>query len=293
MPIAILGPTASGKSAVAVAVARRLGGTVVNGDPYQAIQGLAVGTGQPSEAEQRGIPHLGYAVLPLTARPNPIAFGSLVRGWLAACRDPVLVTGSGLYLRGIWDQLTNLPEVNSVLVDKVRRWTARLGVPVLHRYLAAVDPARAGVLHPNDSARVQRALSLHLATGRVPSTLLSGPETGLPKDWRVLVVMPSREHRRERVAARVSAQVQAGWPDEVARLLAAGHAEDLAALRPLGYASWMTGEAPEVAQAKVIQETQAYAKRQATWFRNQLPGAPTWDPDVEPLETAFERLGLG
>ncbi len=292
MPIAILGPTASGKSAVAVAVARHIGGTVVNGDPYQAIQGLAIGTGQPDEAEQGGIPHLGYAALPLTTRPNPIAFGRLVRGWLVACREPVLVTGSGLYLRGIWDQLTDLPEVNAALVDQVRRWTARLGVPVLHRYLAAVDPARASVLHPNDRARVQRALALHLATGRVPSALLSGSETGLPTDWRVLVVTPDREHRRERVVARVAAQIQAGWPDEVARLLAAGHAEDLAALRPLGYASWMAGEAPQVVQAKVIQETQAYAKRQATWFRNQLPGAPTWDPDAEPMETAFERLGL-
>ncbi len=292
MPIAILGPTASGKSAVAAAVARHIGGTVVNGDPYQAIQGLAIGTGQPDEAEQGGIPHLGYAALPLTTRPNPIAFGRLVRGWLVACREPVLVTGSGLYLRGIWDQLTDLPEVNAALVDQVRRWTARLGVPVLHRYLAAVDPARASVLHPNDRARVQRALALHLATGRVPSALLSGPEKGLPEDWRVLVVTPDREHRRERVVARVAAQIQAGWPDEVARLLAAGHAEDLAALRPLGYASWMAGEAPQVVQAKVIQETQAYAKRQATWFRNQLPGAPTWDPDAEPMETAFERLGL-
>ena len=292
MPIAILGPTASGKSAVAVAVARRIGGTVVNGDPYQAMQGLAIGTGQPDEAEQDSVPHRGYGVLPLSARPNPVAFGALVRGWVSTCREPVLVTGSGLYLRGIWDQLSDLPMVAPALVDRVRRWGTRLGAPVLHRFLAAVDPLRGSVLHPNDSARVQRALALHLATGGAPSGLLSGPETGLPEGWRVLVVSPSREHRRDRVAARVAAQVRAGWQAEVARLLAAGHAQDLVALRPLGYGAWMAGGDPRAVQTAVAQETQAFAKRQATWFRNQLPQAPVWNPDAEPLQMAFDRLGI-
>jgi tRNA dimethylallyltransferase len=292
MPIAILGPTASGKSALAVAVAQRVGGTVVNGDPYQAIQGLAIGTGQPDDAEWGGVPHVGYGILPLSTRPNPAEFGALVRGWLSACREPVLVTGSGLYLRGIWDQLSDLPEVAPALVERVRRWGTALGLPVLHRYLGAVDPVRAAALHPNDRARVQRALALHLATGRVPSGLLSGPETGLPLGWRVLVVTPGREHRRTRVVARVAAQVRAGWPEEVARLVASGHAQDLVALRPLGYAAWMAGGDPGLVQAAVAQETQAYAKRQATWFRNQLPGVAIWDPDAEPLEAAFARLGL-
>jgi tRNA dimethylallyltransferase len=292
MPIAILGPTASGKSALAVAVARRIGGTVVNGDPYQAIQGLAIGTGQPGETEQDQIPHVGFGVLPLSTRPNPMAFGATVRAWLSSCPVPVLVTGSGLYLRGIWEQLSDLPDVAPALVERVRLWGAHLGTPVLHRFLAAVDPIRGSVLHPNDSARVQRALTLHLTTGGAPSDLLSGPETGHPAGWRVLVVSPSREHRRERVVARVAAQVRAGWPDEVARILATGHAEDLVALRPLGYAAWMAGGDPMAVQAAVAQETQAYAKRQATWFRNQLPEAPVWDPDAEPLEAAFDRLGV-
>ncbi|WP_243287717.1 tRNA (adenosine(37)-N6)-dimethylallyltransferase [Geothrix terrae] len=292
MPIAILGPTASGKSAVAVAVARRTGGTVVNGDPYQAIAGLAIGTGQPDEAERAGVPHLGYGELPLSTRPNPTAFGAWVRGRLSACREPVLVTGSGLYLRGIWDQLSALPDVPAVLVDRVRRWGATLGTPALHRFLAAVDPARAAALHPNDSARVQRALALHLASGRAPSSFLSAPDRGIPAGWRVLVVAPGRERQRERIAARVAAQVAAGWPREVADLVAGGHGGDLEALRPLGYAAWMAGGDPAALQAAVVQETQAYAKRQATWFRNQLPGAPAWDPDAEPLEAAFARLRL-
>ena len=292
MPIAILGPTASGKSAVAVAVARRVGGTVVNGDPYQAIEGLPVGTGQPDETERAGVPHLGYGTRPLFCRPNPAEFGALVRSWLAACREPVLVTGSGLYLRGIWDQLSDLPEVPGPLTARVRRWGTVLGTPALHRFLAAVDPARAAALHANDAARVQRALALHLASGGRPSALLSGSGTEIPAGWRVLNVSPGRDRRRERVAARVAAQVAAGWPEEVARLVAAGHRADLEALRPLGYAAWMAGGGLADVQAAVVQETQAYAKRQATWFRNQLPEAAAWDPDTEPLEAAFARLGL-
>ena len=292
MPIAILGPTASGKSAVAVAVARRVGGTIVNGDPYQALAGLAIGTGQPDEAERGGVPHLGYGELPLSARPNPADFGAWVRERLAACREPILVTGSGLYLRGIWGQLSALPQVPPTLVERVRRWGTVLGTPVLHRYLGAVDAARAASLHPNDRARVQRALALHLASGRAPSSLLAGPDTGVPEGWRVLVVSPGRERQRERVTARVAAQIRVGWPGEVRGLVTGGHAADLAALRPLGYAHWMAGGDPAGAQALIVQETQAYAKRQATWFRNQLPGAPRWDPDTEPLEAAFQRLGL-
>jgi tRNA dimethylallyltransferase len=292
MPIAILGPTASGKSAVAVAVARRIGGTVVNGDPYQALRGLAIGTGQPDEADQDGVLHVGYGVLPLSIRPNPVAFGALVREWLSHCEKPVLVTGSGLYLRGIWGQLTDLPEVNPALVDRVRRWGARLGTPTLHRFLTAVDPRRGSGLHPNDSARVQRGLALHLATGGAPSDLLPGTDPAIPEGWQALVVTPSREHRRDRVAARVAAQVRAGWREEVATLLAGDHAEDLRALRPLGYGDWVAGGDPETVQATVIRATQAYAKRQATWFRNQLSQAPVWDPDAEPLDLAFIRLGL-
>lgn len=292
MPVVIAGPTASGKSALAVAAARALGGTVVNGDPYQAIAGLAIGTGQPSEAEQGGVPHMGYGVLPLSARPNPTTFGALVRGWLEAAVNPVLVTGSGLYLRGIWDQLSDLPEVSEALVTRVRGLGRRLGTPVLHRYLGAVDPVRAEALHPNDAARVQRALALHLTTGRRPSALLDGVPKTLPEGWRGLVVQPGREAQRDRVARRVRAQVAQGWPREVADLVAAGHADDLRALRPLGYAAWMEGGDPAVVEARIVQETQAYAKRQATWFRNQLPALPAWDPDTEPVTAALDRLGL-
>ena len=292
--IALLGPTASGKSALALAVAKRLGGTVVNGDPYQALAGLAIGTGQPSEAEREGVPHVGYGLLPLSARPNPASFGGLVREWLEAAPAPILVTGSGLYLRGIWNQLSDLPSVPEAIVIKLRNLDRRVGTRVLHRYLAAVDPQRGEELHPNDGSRVQRALALHLATGARPSTLREGRVSGAPEKWKVLVVLPERQARRDRVARRVRAQFASGWEREVAGLVQAGHEADLRVLRPLGYEALMEEgpRSPNRAQERIIQETQAYAKRQATWFRNQLATAPTWDPDAESLEAAFEKVGL-
>jgi tRNA dimethylallyltransferase len=287
--IAILGPTASGKSALAVAVAQSLGGAVVNGDPFQAYLELPVGTGQPREEERGGVPHLGYGVLPLSARVNPAGFGAQVRTWLQVAH-PVLVTGSGLYLRGIWDQLTDLPEVPEALTARVRRWSDLLGGPALHRFLAAVDPQRAAALHRNDRSRIQRALALHLATGRRASELLAGIPHGVPEGWRALLVLPSRERQRARVAARVRQMLAQGWPGEADRLRAAGLEAELRRLRPLGYEALL--DAPRGAAARIIQETQAYAKRQGTFFRNQWPAVPTWDPDAEPLRAAFDRLGI-
>lgn len=291
-PIAILGPTASGKSALAVEVARHVGGTVVNGDPFQALQGLAIGTGQPAWEEQRGVPHVGYGQLPLSTRLSPASLGPLVRQWLGDVAYPVLVTGSGLYLKGIWDQLDQLPEVPEVTVGKVRDWSARLRTPVLHRYLAVVDDVRAAALHPNDTARIQRALALHLATGLRPSDLLSGFKRGLPSGWKALLVLPKRGRQMERIQLRVRSMITQGWAEEVRRVRAEGYEEDLRRIRPLGYLAWLDGEDPEVIEAQIVRETQAYAKRQGTWFRNQLPEIGLWDPDSEPVAAALERLAL-
>jgi tRNA dimethylallyltransferase len=294
MPIAILGPTASGKSALAMAVARRIVGTIVNGDPYQALAGLAIGTGQPDPKDVNEVLHAGYGALPLSTRPNPDAFGAWVRNLLASIERPVLVTGSGLYLRGIWDQLSELPSVDDRIVQKLRRLGDRLGAPILHRFLAAVDVDRAMSIHPNDGTRVQRALALHLATGQKPTDLLTGLGMTIPEHWKVLVVEPAREARRARVAARVAAQFAQGWPQEVAELLAQGHRENLLALRPLGYEALMgvSEQGLDAVRERIVIDTQAYAKRQSTWFRNQLQTAPRWDPDQESLESAFEKLGI-
>jgi len=285
--LAILGPTASGKSSLAVEMAKEINGTIVNGDPFQAFQGIPIGTGQPDIAEQHGVPHLGYGELPLDHVLNPANFGALVRNWLEmaqkANRTPILVTGSGLYLRGIWDQLDYLPDVPVRIVEKTRRLCQLLGSPALHRYLRAIDQARASQLHPNDGSRIQRAIALHITTGSRPSELLSGVNKVIPPDWQVLLVMPQREALRERITRRVKNMIATGWQLEVQQLVKDGFAQHLRRLRPLGYDVWLSEpniETIKTAEQKIIQATQAYAKRQATWFKNQLPDVPQFDPDV-------------
>lgn len=292
MRLAILGPTASGKSGLAVEIARQLGATVVNGDPFQAIEGLAIGTGQPSREEQGGVPHVGYGCLPLSTPLNPAGFGAQVRRWMSPLERVVLVTGSGLYLRGIWEQLDALPDVPPAIVAEVRRLHAVEGAPALHRRLAEVDPVRAAQLHPNDSSRIQRALALHRATGQRPSDLLSGVSRGVPEGWGALCVQPARQALRDRVARRVAAMIAMGWEEEVRQIAVRGETEALHRLRPLGYLDWLAGGDPAEIVDRIIQQTQAYAKRQTTWFRNQLPDVPLWDPDGEPRAAALSKLGL-
>jgi len=282
--LAVVGPTASGKSSIAVEIAKRNNGVIINGDPFQAFRDIPIGTGQPGIEEQQGIPHIGYGELPLEHTLNPYSFGELVRSRLDSAqksdRLPILVTGSGLYLKGIWNQLDNLPDVPRETVEKVRRLCHRLGSPALHRYLTSVDPIRASQLHPNDGSRIQRAIALHIATGERPSKYLSGQNRAVPQNWQVLLVLPQREAMRDRIARRVKNMIRAGWQNEVRQIRQAGLVQHIRSLRPLGYDIWLDDPNPETAEQKIIQATQAYAKRQVTWFRNQLPdNVLTLDPD--------------
>jgi tRNA dimethylallyltransferase len=287
--LAIVGPTASGKSTIAVEIAKQINGAIVNGDPFQAYKDIPIGTGQPTLEEQSGVPHFGYGGLPLDYVLNPATFGAMVRDWLDSAqksgRQPILVTGSGLYLRGIWDQLDDLPNVPEKTVEKMRRICAQVGPPALHRYLCSVDPARASQLHPNDGSRIQRALALHIATGRRPSELLTGPPKAAPENWKAIIVLPLRENLRRRIAERVKNMIRNGWQQEAEQLVNNGLGCHLSRLRPIGYDVWLDDPNPETAEQKIVQATQAYAKRQVTWFTNQLPDAQRFEPEWAGLES--------
>lgn len=292
MKIAILGPTASGKSGLASKIAQIIHGTVINGDPFQAYADLPIGTGQPTDQEKGEIPHLGYGTLPLTQSLNPEDFGHRVRQDIHQTQTALLVTGSGLYLRGIWNQLSELPAVPEEITLRVRRWTQELGGPRLHRYLESVDPLRAKQLHPNDASRIQRALALHLATGGKASELLDGICKGVHEGWRGLLVLPDRESLKERISRRVQFMIETGWEQEVRRIQEKRLEVQLRQLRPLGYLEWLDMKDPAIIQAEITRQTQGYAKRQCTFFRNQWPEIPVWNPDTEPVETALARLGI-
>jgi len=275
--IAIVGPTASGKSGVAVEIAKAIGGAIVNGDPFQAYSAIPIGTGQPTGEELQAVPHIGYGEFPLDWPMNPDSFGTIVRDWIDSVRNdgrvPILVTGSGLYLRGIWNQLDSMPLVPEAITKKVRRLCQQLGPPALHRYLASVDSVRASQLHPNDGSRIQRALALHLATGRPPSQLLSGTTKEIPDGWRVVLVMPKRGLLRELIAKRVQTMADLGWREEAHGLQRMGLEEHIRRIRPIGYETWLDEPDPKKALQKIVRDTCSYAKRQATWFNNQLNGA--------------------
>jgi len=281
--LAIVGPTASGKSGIAVEIAKMVGGAIVNGDPFQAYSGIPIGTGQPTDEERQGVPHFGYGSFPLDWPMNPDSFGAMARNWLEEARKvdgvPILVTGSGLYLRGIWNLLDSMPDVPEILAKKARRLCRQLGPPTLHRYLNCVDPMRASQLHPNDGSRIQRALALHFATGKPPSQFLSGVSKEIPEGWRVILVMPQRNLLRERIAKRVQVMANNGWREETMKIREKGQEEHIRRIKPIGYEIWLDEPDPKKAQQKIIRDTKAYAKRQTTWFNNQLSGA--------------ERLGLG
>ena len=289
--LAIVGPTASGKSGIAVEIAKKNNGAIVNGDPFQAYLEIPIGTGQPGIGERQGISHHGYGEFRLSHELNPANFGQMVRGWLNAAANsgklPILVTGSGLYLRGIWDQLDEMPHVPTKTVKKMRRLCSQLGPPALHRYLNSIDPKRASQLHPNDGSRIQRALALHLATGKYPSELLTGTAREAPWGWQVILVMPSRDSLKDRIAKRVKNMLEQGWRNEVQQLINNNLMQDIRRLRPLGYDLMMEYPDPDLAEQKIVQATQAYAKRQVTWFKNQLPTAILFDPDSDILDAAL------
>jgi tRNA dimethylallyltransferase len=294
--LAILGPTASGKSGIAVRIAKEINGTVINGDPFQAFMDIPVGTGQPRHDERQRVPHIGYGVFTLDRVLNPATFGATVREWVAAAQNvgstPILVTGSGLYLRGIWDQLDALPCVPERIVQKVRRLGQRLGSQTLHRYLHVVDPDRASRLHPNDASRVQRAIALHIGTSKQPSALLTSPSNAIPMDWQIFMIMPRRESMKERIATRVKKMIESGWRQEVQRIEQSSQVAHLRRLRPLGYDVLLDEPIPDAAVQKIVQATQAYAKRQVTWFKNQMPDEVRIDPDGEdPCTVVMKRLG--
>lgn len=272
MPLLIVGPTASGKTSLAVDIARNFNMPMINGDPFQSLAGCPIGTAQPTSFELDGINAIGFGCNPLSTELNPQDFGEQVRSWLFAYPNSVLVTGSGLYLRGIWEQFSPLPPVSSSLRDAVREDTEHYGLQHQYDHLIKIDPERAQDIHPHDRSRIERALALYRASGKKPSSLLHAPSLETPSGWKIITLTPSREMIREQICQRVREQLRQGWSEEVMRLVRQGHAGDLQRLRPIGYDILMNTKDEDQACDVIIQQTQQYAKRQATWFRHQVQG---------------------
>jgi len=274
----LLGPTASGKTAVALALARRMPVEVVSVDSAQVYRGMDVGTAKPDAAERERVPHHLIDVIDPTCAYSAGRFREaalrLVPEIAARGRVPLLVGGTMLYFRALTRGLADLPAAQPELRAQIEERAARLGWPALHAELASVDPVIAARLEPTDAQRIQRALEVYRVAGRPLSELQAGgPPPPLPFETLRIALEPSERavlHRR--IADRFRAMLAAGLVEELAQLrqryrLDAG----MPSMRSVGYRqAWevLEGAAPAASlEARGTAATRQLAKRQLTWLR--------------------------
>ncbi len=297
----IAGPTASGKSALAVDAARRLGGPVINADSMQVYADLAVLTARPGPADLAAVPHhlFGHvdgADAYSVARWLADAGRAIEAAW-ASGRVPVLAGGTGLYFKALTRGLSAIPPVPAAVRARVRAEAEGVPVADLHARLAARDPVTAARLRPTDPQRVLRAIEVWEATGRPLAAFQAEREPPLlPQDaYAGLFLVPDRAGLVKAIDRRFDAMVAAGALDEVAALAARGLDPTLPAMRAHGVpplAAHLRGEATlgeAVARAKA--DTRAYAKRQVTFARHQLADFAAVPPERAAafIETAVRR----
>ena len=279
--ILIAGPTASGKSALALALAEKHGGTVVNADSMQVYRDLRIITARPAPAEEARAPHVLYGHVDAAENYSVGRWRAEAAAALATAqrqsRAAVLVGGTGLYFNALTRGLAAVPPIPREIRDTVRARLASDGVAALHAELQNRDPAAAARLMPGDRARVTRALEVVLATGR---SLLAWHEAGNPARLEAsraakIFLMPDRDELMRRIDARFDAMITAGALEEVRALAARPLNPDLPAMKAHGVPWLIRHINGEITLAEAVEhaklETRQYTKRQATWFRNQLP----------------------
>lgn len=282
--ILIAGPTASGKSALALELAERRGGVIVNTDSMQGYSVLDVLTARPTADEQARVPHLLYGHVHPTI---PYSTGAWLRDVTRLIdeeafseRRPIFVGGTGLYFRALAEGISEMPEIPTAVRERWRYELAEHGSAKLHRILMREDSATAMTLRPTDSQRIVRALEVLEASGR--SILAWQAARGRPlidRDTaRFFVIEPERAALVERIEARFDRMLDKGALDEVRNLAALDLDPALPAVKAIGVRELQAALAGEISfdeailRAKIA--TRQYAKRQATWFRHQL--GPEW-----------------
>lgn len=298
--LVLLGPTAVGKTAVALALAERLPAEIISADSRQIYAGLTIGSAAPTAAERALVPHHLVGFLDPRTTYSVAEFVAAAEATIAdiASRDrlPLLVAGTGLYLRALvtgWT-LTGVPR-DPVVRARLEAEAVTAGSDALHVRLRGIDPETAARLAPADTKRIVRALEVWEVSGRPLSAHLAVSGTRpVPFDYQLHGLRRPRERLNARIAARLEAMLAAGWLDEVRSLLVAGLAGDEPAFESLGYralAAVARGELdPDAAQARILIDTRRFAKRQMTWFR-ALPDVVWHDlDDDEPPATTAERI---
>jgi len=288
--VAVVGPTAAGKSELGVALAQALGGEVVNADSMQLYRGMDIGTAKLTAAERQGVPHHLQDIWDVTVTATVAAYQGLCRtviDRLLTCGiTPVLVGGSGLYLRAALDAL-EFPGTDPDLRAALEGELALEGPEQLHARLAALQPAAAARMEPTNGRRVVRALEVLALTGSVPGRMTSY-DAQYPTCWLGL----DRLDLAGRIQERVDRMWQEGLVQEVRRLEGDGLRQGITASRALGYGqvlALLDGELDEpAARAQTVAATRRFARRQRAWFRRDP--RITWLPSPGSLEPALAQL---
>ncbi|WP_166352051.1 tRNA (adenosine(37)-N6)-dimethylallyltransferase MiaA [Phytoactinopolyspora limicola] len=302
--VAVVGPTAAGKSDAAIGLALRLGGEVVNADSMQVYRGMDIGTAKVSPSERRGVPHHLLDVLDVTEPATVAEFQHMARTAISDCRErgvvPVVVGGSALYMRAILDRF-EFPGTDPELRAALEAELATVGAGRMHERLAVVDPQAAAAILPSNTRRVIRALEVVQLTGRPFSATLPAREYAHDSVVQIGLDVP-RPRLDERIEQRVYAMWAAGLVDEVRQLEQHGLRQGRTAARALGYAqvlAFLAGECTEdEAREETIRATRRFARRQDSWFRKDE--RITWLPfDADDLAgtaaslTAVQVPGTG
>lgn len=295
--IAVVGATATGKSDLAIALARQLDGEVINADALQLYRGMDIGTAKVTPEERAGVPHHLLDVLEVTEEASVSAYQRDAREAIAAIRSrgrtPILVGGSGLYVRAVLDDI-EFPPTDAALRERLEQRIAQEGTAALHRELAASDPEAAGIIGPRDARRIVRALEVGTLTGRPFTAFLPRPlyadastvQIGLRRDRALL---------HERIAVRVDRMVEAGLLEEIRALREKGLDRGLTARRAIGYEQGLAVLDGTLDCAQAIQDTvtgtRRLVRKQDTWFRRDA--RVRWlDADEDPGGSSLLRRAL-
>lgn len=293
--ILIAGPTASGKSALAISLAQKLGGAVINADSMQVYEDLYIITARPTAAEAALVPHFLFGHASASVNYSAGHWISDVQKTLGEVRQrglvPIIAGGTGLYFKAMLEGLSDIPGVPGDIRARIRGEALGEETPVLHARLTECDPLTAQRLKPNDRQRILRALEVFAATGLSITSFHAQRGTPLlePTHCLCIFLAPSRAELYARIDQRFDSMIAQGAIEEVKALAARRLDPALPAMRAHGVPgllAWLKGEMTlDEAIIKGKADTRHYSKRQFTWFRHQMPGFEWLEPG-----TAFAKI---
>ena len=276
--IFLMGPTASGKTTLAVQLAQALGGEIISVDSALVFKGMDIGTAKPTLEERAGIPHHLIDILDPSESYSTGRFRTqalaLMEAITGRCKIPILVGGTQLYFNALLNGLAVLPAANPEIRAQLDQELAQLGKAALHQRLAGIDPQAAARIHPNDPQRVQRALEVYEISGKsLTSFFDADPGADLPyQAIKLIIAPPDRKILHDIIAQRFRVMLEQGFIDEVEALYRRGDlSEKMPSIRAVGYRqvwAYLQGEDDlETMTEKAIIATRQLAKRQFTWLR--------------------------